>query len=1790
MERTSKGFDEAFGIFIRLTAVVAISQLVCAYPVTAGAMTYRIYDARGHLVSSASAQTLAQAETRVKSFSPVLSSLDKETVSRAASQTTYRYRPVSQNILGYHSDRFWSFSDPVAACRQEVYVPGYPDGNYAGIGPHPDRPDCAECFACYCHSNPGAVCGLVLPQCPYDHNDPKLTTYPFYYSYDSTLNVCTSSAYAIVDADSVEPEKNVGEPLICVVNPVHPLTGNKFQAETDYQGTSAGWLSFVRYYNSDPGAVPQHAYTPLGPHWLSTYSQRLVHRQIDGAPYVLAHRPDGKTYYFKDLNGDYLSDPDVTSRLLPRHDGRGSFVGWRYINSRDNVETYDTTGRLTTISDRAGRAQTLEYALSTADGGDDNPETLDRVTGPFGRTLSFAYDTSGRLETLIDPGGGVYTYGYDAIGNLVSVSFPDDTPQNKTDDPTRTYRYEDPNFPAALTGIIDENGDRFASYGYDAQGRAVLSEHAGGAGRATLTYHANNTTTVTDGLGQASTFDFTVAQRVAKPASVNQPCASCNAPASSYTYDSQGFPASRTDFNGNLTTYVHNDRGLEISRTAAAGTPEARTITTEWHAEFHLPRRITEPGKTTEFDYNDQGLLTTRIETDTATDATRTWRRTYTPEGLLETVDGPRTDVDDLSRYAYDVQGNLTHIINALNHVTQVTAHDDHGRPLTLIDPNHLITELVYDARGRLRSRDMGGALTTFAYDTVGNLQRITLPDERYLDYAYDAAHRLVSVTDALGNRIDYTLDAFGNRTHEDVSDGNGALTRTRRRVYNRLNRLTEDIGGERQSTGYDYDAGGLLRNIDGPRTDVSDVTAYTYDTLNRLIEVIDPLEGSTRYGYDGQDNVVTVTDARDNTTTYTYDGLGNLTAQVSPDTGTTAYDYDAAGNRLSQTNARGITVTYRYDALNRLTAIQYPDPAQNISLTYDQNALGIGRLARITDTAGTTDYLYDARGNLLAETRLQDSVAYVTQYAYDDADNPTRITYPSGRVVTYRRDAAGRIVEVATDGQTSMLASDIQYLPFGPMSALTFGNGLTMNRTFDADYRLIAQSTGNIQQLVLGVDPAGNITDITDSINTTRSQSFSYDALNRLVSATGIYGPRGYAYDALGNRIALTRDNVTDTYSIDPASNRLLAIAGAVTKTFRYDEVGNTLTDGTTSYGYDQANRLTEVSVNGSPTAYTVSAAGKRVKKTGPSGATLYHYDARGHLVAETNTGGNTLREYVYLGDLRLAIISGEQPTPADIVLDNAEGSVYGHWPASTVVAGYYADDYQYHMANSTPPGGIIVDNADAGFSMTGAWPISAVVNGYYGTNYQYHAANGAPPSGRVVDDLDSDANASGSWRTSSSISGYLGTGYRYHAAGTGAHTFTWRPSVPAAGSYQVYARWTSHANRATNATYTIRHRTGDTPVTVNQRHNGGNWHSLGTYAFAAGTASITLSDAADGYVIADAVKLVPEHASPNTATWEPNITVPGPYKVYARWTAHSNRASNATYTVHHAGSATTPVTVNQQQHGGQWRLLGSYEFIPGANHRIDLTDQANGYVIADAIKLVAADAAPNSLTWTLPIAQSGEYAVYARWTAHPNRATDAPFTIHHANGTDTVTVNQQRNGGQWRLLGSYDFDAGGYHTIQLTDQANGYVIADALKLVAIGTNAAPPSIYYVHTDHLGTPQRITNARQSTVWHADYQPFGKANITTAVIDNPLRFPGQYFDPESGLHYNYFRDYDPNTGRYIQSDPIGLWGGLNTYAYANANPLRHVDRTGLFSCPGGVWTVWGFPSVSLFFGGWRNLK
>ena len=123
--------------------------------------------------------------------------------------------------------------------------------------------------------------------------------------------------------------------------------------------------------------------------------------------------------------------------------------------------------------------------------------------------------------------------------------------------------------------------------------------------------------------------------------------------------------------------------------------------------------------------------------------------------------------------------------------------------------------------------------------------------------------------------------------------------------------------------------------------------------------------------------------------------------------------------------------------------------------------------------------------------------------------------------------------------------------------------------------------------------------------------------------------------------------------------------------------------------------------------------------------------------------------------------------------------------------------------------------------------------------------------------------------------------------------------------------------------------------------------------------------------------------------------------------------------------------------------------------------------------------------------------------------------------------------------------------------------IITAFILACPVASASGESAMYFVHSGHLGTPLKLTDESGTVVWAADYSPFGKASLQVSSVANNVRLAGQYSDLETGLHYNYFRDYDPNIGRYVKSDPIGLRGGYNTYVYVSNNPLRISDPLGL---------------------------
>jgi YD repeat-containing protein len=604
-------------------------------------------------------------------------------------------------------------------------------------------------------------------------------------------------------------------------NPINASTGNKWQHEIDHPGSAFG-LNFDRYYNANTTANTSN----LGAGWSHAYT-RLIIVQSTGT-LVTIRRNDGKEYNFSQSAGVWVADADVPDRLEELKDSASVRIGWRYTTADNSVETYNVTGQLTSIADRSGLTQTLTYsdALTPAA---IAPTTglLIRVTDTFSRQLNFTYDSSSRISTLTDPAGGLYKYAYDANNNLASVTYPDAN--------SKIYLYESTGFPNALTGITDENGLRYATFAYDAQGRATSTEHAGGVERVSLVFNADGSTTVTDALNTPRTYNFQTILGVVKSAGQSQPGGSgCGASASALTYDTNGNVASRTDFNGYKSCYAYDlSRNLETVRveglpgtadcaaslTAASLVAPARKITTSWHASYRLPLQIAEPKKLITYTYDLAGNVLTQSEQAT-TDVTgtagltplvqgspRTWTYTYNNLGQVLTADGPRTDVVDKTTYTYYLatdanlgnRGNLYTVTNALSQVTTLSNYDANGRVGTITGPNTLVTNLAYFPRGWLKTLTLTYSsyveTTQYTYYPTGLLQTVTQPDNSVLTYGYDPAHRLTSVTDSLGNKVTYTLDNAGNRLNEQATDSGNVLRRNITRIYDALNRIQTVTG-----------------------------------------------------------------------------------------------------------------------------------------------------------------------------------------------------------------------------------------------------------------------------------------------------------------------------------------------------------------------------------------------------------------------------------------------------------------------------------------------------------------------------------------------------------------------------------------------------------------------------------------------------------------------------------------------------------------------------------------------------------------------------------------------------------------------------------------------------------------------------------------------------------------------------------------------------------------------------------------------------------------------------------
>ncbi len=1641
---------------------------------------------------------------------------------------------------------------------------------------------------------------------------------------------CINDATGYIDARSVsqyflEPSP-VNPRCEGEGNPCNPATGNKSQREIDLSSIGLGGLEFTRFYSSQGD---YRSAENLAPGWRHTYARQLnestlsvslfrynperssLHasprkaclngwREIKGrvwngafaeATAVVADRRNcriqlaGKTvanFAIRiQLSSDrYLSAPEpVSAQLitLSRPNGHayrfeekeGVWVTplssgvslvkngteWLFTDTDNTQEYYDSTGKLLSITDERGNTQTLSY---------DTNDRLSSVGTNTGEYIQFDYDTSNRISTVTDHTDRTWGYRYDVNGNLEFVDNPDGT--------VKTYHYEDTHYPNHLTGITDERSKRYATWAYNTEGKAILSMHAGGVERVDLTYNPDGTTTVQGSLGTTRTYHFAPERgSLAVTKITGDLCTTCpNGDKKERTYTTEGYLASYTDWSNTITQLGNHDtKGQYGFKIEAVGTPEQRRTDYTYDSRYYnkVTTKIetsvaTGSSKTTTYTYDDFGNRTSVTVDGFRPDGTAVSRMTtYQYNGPLRQltqIDGPRTDVTDtttLDYYANDAsqgfsRGRLRRITSpagiVLRDNIQYTAT---GKVLSEDRPNGISLAYTYYAgndRLETLTETSGGVsrTTRWTYLATGEVETITQADGTTLAtttrLVYDDARRLTGMIDQLGNHIGYVLDTEGNRIDEKLFDSAGVLYKSVQQTFDIYNRLdTRTLVDE--IIDYNFQPDGSLDN----RVNAKNITTdFQYDALKRLTTTtgdlggvdVDTQDTLTQYIYDAGDRLTTVISPNNSNTTYSYDDLGNLLSETSPDRGLRSYSYDEAGNIKSITDARSITVNYSYDALNRVTNIDYPGTDEDIAMTYDSAtgcANGVGKLCMVTDSTGTTIYSYTDFGNLAQQTSTISGIAYTTTYDYGSLNRITRITTPSGRIVTYGYDALGRTasIDATVNGADQTIAHDIQYRPDGLLSNITFANGFLEERFYNLKARMTSQTmplsvsdgppppdtrtTVGLQTLYRFQEGSGTIVNDVSGVGTPLNLDISGDttwtATGLTLNSSSLITSAGAASKVID---AVTTSNaITVEAWITPANTTQTGPARIVSLSL--DLYNRNFTLGQQGNRYDMRLRTTGTSNNGIP------SVGTAVGTLTP---------AQTHIVYTRDANG-------VVNFYKDGILLSTSSTSGDM----------SNWDNS----------YRLALANEL--------SADRGW--LGSLHLVALYNrALSGTDVVQNFAAGPQP-------------------------------------GTAVATNSTSPGIPAQHSKLLILASTA----TTTKPYTVWRKGKETNHQWMQTAEDPNAYDR---------------PPALAYLTPDNLNIWPQQGKGFN-------TLPLDHVIFDIHGANTGMKKGEYLNVSHGGTPPASSSIDSET----W--IYTYD----ANGNVDTIDTTTGTTIYgyDALDRLTGDDQPTQAADTLNYDRNGNrtnitdgvISMASSYLPNSNQLdtlgggiighdlagnrTSDPFGLSGGNRTleynNAGRLFRVYEGGM--LIATYTYNYQGQRTRKVTQNSttvyhydqNGSLISETDELGApirdivyrntvsvaqIDTGLSTETITYLHSDHLGTPRRGTDENGVVVWSWSSDAFGAA----AANDDPdgdgvntvvnLRFPGQYYDAETRLHYNYFRYYDPSTGRYTTSDPIGLKGGVNTYAYVENNPTNLIDPLGLLGSPGycigfGCYSVYGGP-------------
>ena len=737
-------------------------------------------------------------------------------------------------------------------------------------------------------------------------------------------------------------------------------------------------------------------------------------------------------------------------------------------------------------------------------------------------------------------------------------------------------------------------------------GAAIVQEIDENNNSTFFTYDANGyMATKKDPLGRITSYTWT---REGNPLTQTNPDGSVER----WTYNAANLPVSHTDTLGRTTTHTRDERnrvvridhpdgtfesfqhnaygqitehrqrngGVTISAYDAAGQktqstdPLGNTTTYGYDTAGRLTRVTDALGRTTTMEYNDRGLVT-KITNPDGTFRTRT----YTPYGDLA------SETNELAHtwtYTYDVFRRLTSSTDPLGRTARTEYHPDayQDAPLSVTAPSGVKTAFTYDLGWRLLSCIEGAgtpvaATTTMAYDKGDNLLSVTEAMGKTTQLTYDNRDRITTATDPLGNITRWTYDTESH-----------VLTETR-------------------------PDGGVTRN--------------EYDTMNRMVKTTDAKGQVTAMAYDASDNLVGLTDARGNTYTRVFDAMDRLTAMLYPGGSREQYRYDAVGNPIGYTTRAGQIRTSVFDNRNREIQTNWSDETPDITRSFD----AAGRVLSEDNGAVSLTYSYNAANQVLSETtQVTGQPARTVGYAYDAAGRLASTTYPGGNVVAQSYTPRGQIAGIGLDGGT---VASYEYNPVGATTAKTLENGMSALYSYDAAQRLIGlehrRGLDLLAKIDYTLDKVGNRKSKTQSVLNPLTENYNYDAVDQLIEAKyGTARTVGYQYDAVGNRQWVSDNGTTANYTAN-SDNGYTSVDGVSTET---DLNGNMVSVPGAAYSYDAQNRLTTATVNGVTTEFTYDSRNRVVQRTSGNGTLNLSYSGW-NLIEERNGGGALEQVYVH-------------------------------------------------------------------------------------------------------------------------------------------------------------------------------------------------------------------------------------------------------------------------------------------------------------------------------------------------------------------------------------------------------------------------------------------------------------------------------------------------------------------------------------------------------------------------------